>query len=88
MSENEKQIILEGGNLHYIYIGAVHMLWGYDHLLFVLGIVFFLKTFKDIVKYITAFTFGHSITLVWATFNSITAPADSFGHLARSIRTV
>lgn len=72
MSENEKQIILEGGNLHYIYIGAVHMLWGYDHLLFVLGIVFFLKTFKDIVKYITAFTFGHSITLVWATFNSIT----------------
>jgi hypothetical protein len=71
MSENEKQIILEGGNLHYIYIGAVHMLWGYDHLLFVLGIVFFLKTFKDIVKYITAFTFGHSITLVWATFNSI-----------------
>lgn len=72
MSESEKQIILEGGNLHYIYIGTIHMLFGYDHLLFVLGIVFFLKTFKDIIKYITAFTLGHSITLIFATFNSIT----------------
>lgn len=71
MSEAEKQIIVEGGNLHYIYVGAVHMLWGYDHLLFVLGIIFFLQSFKDIVKYITTFTIGHSITLIYATFNSI-----------------
>lgn len=71
MSEGEKQIIVEGGNLHYIYVGAVHMLWGYDHLLFVLGIIFFLQTFKDIVKYITAFTLGHSITLIYATFNGL-----------------
>lgn len=71
MSEAEKQIIIDGGNWHYIYIGAVHMLWGYDHLLFVLGIIFFLNTFKDIVKYITAFTLGHSITLIYATFNAI-----------------
>ena len=71
MSENEKQIILEGGNFHYIYIGAIHMLFGYDHLLFILGMIFFLKTFKDIVKYVTAFTLGHSITLIIATFNAI-----------------
>ncbi len=71
MSDAEKQIIVDGGNLHYIYIGAVHMLWGFDHLLFVLGIIFFLQTFKDIVKYITAFTIGHSITLILATFNAI-----------------
>jgi len=71
MSESEKQIISEGGNLHFVYIGAVHMLWGYDHLLFVLGVIFLLKSFKDIVKYITAFTLGHSITLIIATFNSI-----------------
>lgn len=71
MSEAEKQIIIEGGNLRYIWIGATHMLSGYDHLAFIFGIIFFLTRFKDIVKYITAFTLGHSITLIWATFNAI-----------------
>ena len=71
MSEAEKQIIIEGGNLRYIYIGATHMLSGFDHLAFVFGIIFFLTKFKDIVKYITAFTVGHSITLIFATFNVI-----------------
>ena len=71
MSESEKLAILEGGNLQYLWIGASHMLSGYDHLLFVFGIVFFLTNFKDIVKYITAFTLGHSVTLIYATFNSI-----------------
>ena len=71
MSEAEKLAILEGGNLQYLWIGASHMLSGYDHLLFVFGIVFFLTDFKDIVKYITAFTLGHSITLIYATFNHI-----------------
>ena len=64
MSEAEKQSIIDGGNLRYIWIGATHMLSGYDHLAFVFGIVFFLSTFKEIVKYITAFTVGHSITLI------------------------
>ncbi|MDM8559415.1 HupE/UreJ family protein [Thiotrichales bacterium HSG14] len=71
MSEAEKQTIIEGGNLHYILIGATHMLSGYDHLAFVFGIIFFLTRFKDIVKYITAFTLGHSVTLIFATFNAI-----------------
>ena len=71
MSEAEKQIIIEGGNLRYILIGATHMLSGYDHLAFIFGIIFFLTRFKDIVKYITAFTLGHSITLIFATFNAI-----------------
>lgn len=71
MSEAEKQTIIEGGNLHYIWIGATHMLSGYDHLAFVFGIIFFLTKFKEIVKYITAFTIGHSITLILATFNAI-----------------
>ena len=70
MSEAEKQTIIDGGNLRYMWIGATHMLSGYDHLLFVFGIIFFLTRFKDIVKYITAFTIGHSITLIYATFNS------------------
>ncbi|MFT4578869.1 MAG: hydrogenase/urease accessory protein HupE [Nitrospinales bacterium] len=72
MSEEEKQSILQGGNLQYLKIGATHMLTGYDHLLFVLGIVFFLTTFMDVVKYITAFTIGHSITLITATLMGVT----------------
>jgi len=71
MSEAEKQSIIEGGNLRYLWIGATHMLSGYDHLFFVFGIVFLLTRFKDIVKYITAFTLGHSVTLIFATFNGI-----------------
>ena len=42
--------ILEGGNFFdYIWVGAKHMLTGYDHLLFLLGVVFFLTSFKDIL---------------------------------------
>ena len=72
MSEAEKQTILQGGNLQYLKIGATHMLTGYDHLLFVFGVVFFLTTFMDVVKYITAFTIGHSITLITATLMGVT----------------
>ena len=71
MSEAEQQTIIDGGNLRYIWIGATHMLSGYDHLAFVFGIIFFLTQFKEIVKYITAFTVGHSITLIFATFSAI-----------------
>lgn len=71
MSEAEKLSIIDGGNLRYMWLGATHMLSGYDHLLFVFGIVFFLTGFKEIVKYITAFTIGHSVTLIYATFNGI-----------------
>ena len=71
MSDAEKQAIVEGGNLRYLQIGITHMLTGYDHLAFVFGVVFFLTKFKDVVKYVTAFTIGHSITLVIATFLGI-----------------
>ena len=71
MSEAEKQTIIAGGNLKYLWIGATHMLTGYDHLMFVFGIIFFLTNFRDIVKYVTAFTLGHSITLIYATYNGI-----------------
>lgn len=71
MSEEEKQSILAGGNWSYLRLGATHMLSGYDHLAFVFGIIFFLTTFRDIAKYVTAFTVGHSVTLIYATFNAI-----------------
>lgn len=71
MSEADKQAIIDGGNLLYMWIGATHMLSGYDHLAFVFGIIFFLSNFRDIVKYVSAFTIGHSITLIYATFNGV-----------------
>lgn len=71
MSEADKLAIIEGGNLRYMWLGASHMLSGFDHLAFVFGIIFFLNNLRDIVKYVTAFTLGHSVTLIFATFNAI-----------------
>jgi len=71
MSEEEKQAIIDGGSWQYMWLGATHMLSGYDHLAFVFGIIFFLTSFRDIAKYVTAFTLGHSVTLIFATFNAI-----------------
>jgi len=71
MTEEEKQAIIDGGNWQYMWLGATHMLSGYDHLAFVFGIIFFLTSFREIAKYVTAFTLGHSVTLIYATFNAI-----------------
>jgi HupE / UreJ protein len=72
ISDADKQRMLEGGYLRYVGLGATHMLTGYDHLLFLFGVVFFLTTFRDIAKFVTAFTLGHCITLIFATFLQIT----------------
>lgn len=73
ISEADRLAMLEGGNLRYIWLGATHMLTGYDHLLFLFGVVFFLKGFRDIVVFISAFTVGHTITLILATYLGIHA---------------
>ena len=72
ISEADKQRMLDGGYLQYVGLGASHMLTGYDHLLFLFGVVFFLHKFADIAKFVTAFTLGHCITLIFATFLGIT----------------
>jgi hypothetical protein len=48
----------------FIYLGAKHMVTGYDHLLFLLGVIFFLYRPKQIVQYVTLLAIGHSITLL------------------------
>lgn len=73
ISAADKAAMLNGGYFRYIWLGATHMLTGYDHLLFIFGVIFFLTTIKDIVKFISVFTLGHCITLVFATFFKITA---------------
>ena len=68
VSGGDRQLLEEGGLLAYIWVGAKHMLTGYDHLLFLVGVIFFLSAFGQIVRFITAFTIGHSITLIGATY--------------------
>ena len=46
-----------------MYLGAKHMVTGYDHLAFLIGVIFFLYRLKDIVQYVSLFTIGHSLTL-------------------------
>ena len=48
----------------FMYIGAKHMVTGYDHLLFLAGVIFFLYKSKDILLYVSMFTLGHSLTLL------------------------
>lgn len=73
VSDAARERMQNGGILDYIWTGAEHMLTGYDHLLFLLGVMFFLKSFRDILKFVTAFTLGHTLTLVFATFAGISA---------------
>lgn len=73
VSSEDQQTLSNGGLWSYILIGAKHMVTGYDHLLFLAGVIFYLSGFKDIVKFITAFTIGHSLTLISATYLGIKA---------------
>ena len=73
ISDSDKTQISDGSLMDYMYLGAKHMITGYDHILFLIGVVFFLTKFSDIVKFVTAFTIGHSITLIFATLFKITA---------------
>lgn len=55
----------------YMYIGAKHMITGYDHLLFLIGVIFFLYRLKDVILYVTLFTIGHSLTLMFGVLNEV-----------------
>ena len=57
----------------FLYLGAKHMVTGYDHLLFLVGVIFFLYKLKDIVQYVSLFTIGHSITLLGGVLGGIHA---------------
>ncbi|WP_232826558.1 HupE/UreJ family protein [Lewinella sp. IMCC34183] len=73
VSAGDQVILSEGGLLAYVYVGAKHMITGYDHLLFLVGVIFYLTGFRDIVRFVTVFTIGHSITLIGATYLGIRA---------------
>ena len=48
----------------FTYLGAKHMVTGYDHILFLFGVVFFLYKLKDVAIYVSLFAFGHSVTML------------------------
>ncbi len=53
----------------FIYLGAKHMVTGYDHLLYLAGVIFFLRALKDVVKFVSLFAIGHSITLLFGVLS-------------------
>jgi len=55
----------------FLYIGAKHMVTGYDHLLFLVGVLFFLYKSRDVLLYVSMFTLGHSLTLLFGVINDI-----------------
>jgi hypothetical protein len=61
--------------LPFAYLGAKHMVTGYDHLLFLLGVIFFLYRLKDIGIYVTLFAVGHSTTLLMGVLTGVSVSA-------------
>lgn len=56
-----------------MYLGAKHMVTGYDHLLFLIGVIFFLYRLQDILLYVSLFTIGHSVTLLAGAIGGVHA---------------
>jgi hypothetical protein len=74
VAEGDKGYIQEITGVHilpFIYLGAKHMVTGYDHLLFLLGVIFFLYRLKDITTYVTLFAVGHSTTMLAGVYFNI-----------------
>ena len=53
----------------FIYLGAKHMVTGYDHLLFLFGVIFFLYRLREVATYVTLFAVGHSVTLLYGVLS-------------------
>ncbi|MFC0679536.1 HupE/UreJ family protein [Lysobacter korlensis] len=74
VAEGDKGYIQEISGAHpipFMYLGAKHMATGYDHILFLLGVIFFLYRLKDIALYVTLFAIGHSTTMLLGVYFNI-----------------
>ena len=61
--------------LPFTYLGAKHMVTGYDHLLFLAGVIFFLYKLSDIALYVSLFAIGHSVTMVYGVYAGVNVNA-------------
>ena len=76
VAEGDKGFVQQASGLNpvaFIYLGAKHMVTGYDHLLFLFGVIFFLYRMKDVALYVTLFAVGHSVTLLLGVLAGIDA---------------
>lgn len=73
--DGDTQAFLSGNDgvafIPFLYIGAKHMVTGYDHLLFLVGVIFFLYRPKEVLLYVSFFTIGHSTTLLFGVMADI-----------------
>ena len=71
VAEGDKGYILEITGVHlmpFLYLGAKHMVTGYDHLLFLLGVIFFLYRLQHVAAYVSLFAIGHSTTMILGVY--------------------
>lgn len=71
VAEGDKGYILEITGVHllpFLYLGAKHMVTGYDHILFLIGVIFFLYRMKHIAVYVSLFALGHSTTMLLGVY--------------------
>lgn len=78
VAEGDKGYIQEISGIHllpFTYLGAKHMVTGYDHLLFLAGVIFFLYRLRDIALYVSLFAIGHSVTMVYGVYAGVNVNA-------------
>ena len=78
VAEGDKAFVrtIEGPAIFpFLYLGAKHMVTGYDHVAFLIGVVFYLRRLKDVIVYVSMFTIGHSTTLLAGVLLGIGANA-------------
>ncbi|MCI5047861.1 MAG: HupE/UreJ family protein [Aquisalinus sp.] len=71
VAEGDKGYIQEISGVHlvsFLYLGAKHMVTGYDHILFLFGVVFFLYRVKEVATYVSLFAIGHSLTMLGGVY--------------------
>ena len=74
VTQGDKGYIQEISGVHllpFTYLGAKHMMTGYDHILFLLGVIFFLYKLRHIAVYVSLFAIGHSTTMVLGVYYNI-----------------
>ncbi len=72
VAEGDKLFIEQSNGMQlipFIYLGAKHMVTGYDHLLFLFGVIFFLYRMREVGAYVTLFAIGHSVTLLYGVLS-------------------
>jgi hypothetical protein len=69
VSAADRLFMERGGLMAFLYLGAKHMVTGYDHLLFLFGVIFFLYRMRDVGLYVTLFAVGHSLTLLYGVLS-------------------